>query len=67
MVARDQPAAIGRLLTRLKEVIEQRQALMADSLHSSVADARRAGLNLPHLLLFLDGWESFVAACNDFV
>jgi S-DNA-T family DNA segregation ATPase FtsK/SpoIIIE len=39
--------------------------MLAGSALSSISEARQAGCPLPHLLLLLDGWENFVAACDE--
>ena len=59
-VGREDTARGRRLLTRLVEELEARQALLARCGCGSLTEYRTGSTAPPYLVLALDGWESFV-------
>ena len=68
VVARDQPARGDRLLTRLLDEVERRQALLAEAGFASAAEQRLAvspDSRLPFMVLLVDGWEGVQSAYDE--
>jgi S-DNA-T family DNA segregation ATPase FtsK/SpoIIIE len=68
VVQRDQPDRIERLLSKIRGEIARRQQLLAAQGFTGLAEQRAAGTGtkLPWMLLLLDGWESYVAAFENY-
>ena len=68
VVGADEADRIDRLLTRLRDEVRRRSALLARQGFPDVA-AQRAGATpgeqLPYLVLMIDRWESMTAALDD--
>ena len=68
VVGRDQPDRLERLLARLLDEVERRQATLAADGYADLAEQRRLAspeARLPYLLLLVDRWEAFVHAYQD--
>jgi S-DNA-T family DNA segregation ATPase FtsK/SpoIIIE len=65
VVDRDDPLAVARLIARLGAEIARRQKMLVERGLSSLAEAHRAGIELPAVVLGLDGWEGFCAFSED--
>ncbi|MCU1590682.1 MAG: cell division FtsK/SpoIIIE [Frankiales bacterium] len=68
VVGRDAPERVDRVLTWLAGEVARRQAVLGAAGHAGLAEHRAAvpvAQRLPHLLLFLDRWEAFVATYQD--
>jgi S-DNA-T family DNA segregation ATPase FtsK/SpoIIIE len=68
LVGRDDPERVGRLLARLATAVEQRRRQFAADGVADLAEARRAGsaaIAPAYLVLFLDGFEGFLAEFED--
>ena len=65
---RRDPAHGDRMLTRLAEEVDRRQAVLAAGGFASVAEQRArvpVAERLPWVLLLVDGWEGFLAAYDE--
>ena len=69
VVTRDQPDRLTRLVTLLLAEVTRRQQLLAALGYADVNEQRRAvdpDERLPYLLVFLDRWEGFMAAYENY-
>ncbi|HEX2904169.1 MAG TPA: FtsK/SpoIIIE domain-containing protein [Jatrophihabitans sp.] len=58
----DDPARLALLVQRLGAELAARNRRLSASGVGSAAEARAQGQSLPHILVVLDGWDSFTAA-----
>jgi S-DNA-T family DNA segregation ATPase FtsK/SpoIIIE len=68
VVGPDTPQRLDRVLTWLATEVTRRSALLGASGQGSITEQRRSAApdgRLPHLLLLLDRWESFLSAHQD--
>jgi S-DNA-T family DNA segregation ATPase FtsK/SpoIIIE len=68
VVTRTQPRRVIRLLGRLTSAVRRRQELLAEGGFAGIAEQRQAvsaRQRLPHLMLLIDRWESFIATLGD--
>lgn len=67
VVQRHEPDRVSRLLGILLRTVQERQAAFAAGGYSSIAEQRTdAGtVPMPHIVVFLDQWESFMATLAD--
>ena len=68
VVGMDEPERLERLLAFLGAEVTRRSARLAAASHAGIAEQRSAAAaseRLPHLLLLLDRWESFLTAYQD--
>lgn len=57
-----------RILARLRSIVDRRAELLAEENFSNLQEQRQASRpedRLPHLLVFIDRWESFVASLGE--
>jgi DNA segregation ATPase FtsK/SpoIIIE, S-DNA-T family len=60
-----EPAAVGRLITRLAVERKLRQQELAELGVAAYPEGHRAGSTLPAIIVALDGWENFSALSNE--
>lgn len=67
VVQRHEPDRVARLLGILLRTVQERQAAFASGGYSSIAEQRsdEHTTPLPHVVVFLDQWESFMATLAD--
>ncbi|WP_045741040.1 FtsK/SpoIIIE domain-containing protein [Actinoplanes rectilineatus] len=68
VVTRTQVERSVRLIRRFEEEIRRRQEVLATGRFADIAEQRAASApesRLPHLFLFLDGWEGFLATLGE--
>ncbi len=67
VVQRHEPERVSRLLGILLRTVQERQAAFAAGGYSSIAEQRsdEHTTPLPHVVVFLDQWESFTATLGD--
>ncbi|MBT2501877.1 FtsK/SpoIIIE domain-containing protein [Curtobacterium sp. ISL-83] len=67
VVQRHEPDRVSRLLGILLRTVQERQAAFAAGGYSSIAEQRsdEHTTPLPHVVVFLDQWESFMATLAD--
>jgi S-DNA-T family DNA segregation ATPase FtsK/SpoIIIE len=63
---RHDPSSIFRLIARLQIELVERQRLLTDAGLGSVAEAHRAGLALPVLIVAVDGWDSLALWSDEY-
>ncbi|PCN46428.1 cell division protein FtsK [Curtobacterium sp. 'Ferrero'] len=67
VVQRHEPDRVSRLLGILLRTVQERQSVFAAGGYSSIAEQRSDDQTtpLPHVVVFLDQWESFMATLAD--
>jgi DNA segregation ATPase FtsK/SpoIIIE, S-DNA-T family len=68
VIAVDQVERVARLLERLGDEIQRRQAILARAGHADAAEQRSDATpeeRLPYLLVLLDRWEGFLTALDE--
>lgn len=67
VVQRHEPDRVARLLGILLRTVQERQSVFSAGGYSSIAEQRsdEQATPLPHVVVFLDQWESFMATLAD--
>jgi DNA segregation ATPase FtsK/SpoIIIE, S-DNA-T family len=66
LITRDDPASVGRLISRLADEVSARQRMLADLGVNAAAEARASGTPMPAVVFAIDGWESFHALSEEY-
>jgi S-DNA-T family DNA segregation ATPase FtsK/SpoIIIE len=66
LITRDDPASVGRLISRLVDEVSARQRILADLGVNDAAEARASGTPMPTVIFAIDGWESFHALSEEY-
>ncbi|MBE7324219.1 FHA domain-containing protein [Nocardioides sp. Y6] len=66
VVSRTEPERAARLLSRITDLMDDRQRLMSQEGFGDISEQRAASAEpLPHLLLLLDRWEGFMTTIGE--
>jgi S-DNA-T family DNA segregation ATPase FtsK/SpoIIIE len=65
VITRDDPACVGRVISRLADEVSARQRTLADLGLDNAAEAHASGAPMPALILAI-GWESFHALSEQY-